>query len=258
MTDVNLDFIFEKVLCGENTIILDDDDPLLDEISFISNSKSWFGVPLLFNNILSGCMILENTDKMLYNDFEISIAKTFAEYASIAISKANLFNQVNVLATIDSLSGLYNRRYFFSVSEKIFSQSKQSGDSISLLMIDIDFFKKINDTYGHSVGDEVIRFLGSNIKNFIRKTDIICRYGGEEFTLLLPDSEIKIAVEIGERIRKFFQDSFVLASDQKISFTVSIGISTKDASTESLNDLLIKADKMLYEAKNNGRNQIGY
>jgi diguanylate cyclase (GGDEF)-like protein len=155
----------------------------------------------------------------------------------------------------DFLTGLYNRRYFFEFGQKLFESAKRDNLSLGCAMIDVDHFKKINDTYGHKAGDLVLQQVSSILKNRMRGTDIIARIGGEEFCVLTVNLKEKDAKKVFETLRQTVEDSPVEIDDgKKIKVTISIGVVTELA--DSLEDMLKKADSLLYEAKKTGRNKV--
>lgn len=167
-------------------------------------------------------------------------------------------NKLIRLATVDTMTGLYNRRHFANLSATSMSNALKDGTDLSVMMLDIDKFKTINDTYGHKVGDDVIVSLANILKSKQRKDDIISRFGGEEFVILLPKTDVKNANILAEDIRDSVEKSQVdLEDSQSIKFTVSIGVSNVDLINEKdVEKSLIRADEALYEAKNSGRNMV--
>jgi len=166
--------------------------------------------------------------------------------------------RMEILASQDHMTKLYNRRYFSDISKTILNLAKRNKKELSVLMLDIDTFKRINDTYGHHVGDMVIIALADILKEYSRESDIACRFGGEEFLLLLPETSIQGAYAIGEKIRKRVEE-FVLdiENEQTLKFTVSGGVSEMDIKNEENLELTIhRADDALYEAKESGRNKV--
>jgi len=161
------------------------------------------------------------------------------------------------LAGIDSLTELMNRRAFYTESEHIFNSSKRHKHDMSVLVIDIDFFKVFNDSFGHAIGDEVIVALANCIKKVCREIDLAARFGGEEFVLLLEDTDKKGAMIFAERLRQAISEVEIQNVDKKV--TASIGVSYLEQGTENINELIVRADKAMYIAKNNGRNncQLG-
>ncbi|MCZ6743773.1 MAG: PleD family two-component system response regulator [Alphaproteobacteria bacterium] len=162
------------------------------------------------------------------------------------------------LALTDSLTGLHNRRYVTAHLESMIRQSLEKGKSLALLMIDIDFFKKVNDTHGHGVGDEVLRGVAERIKRNFREFDLPARIGGEEFVVVMPDSRLDVAVSVAERLRsKIAETPFVVSADaETVAVTVSIGVALTKASGDSADDLMNRADEALYEAKGSGRDRV--
>jgi diguanylate cyclase (GGDEF)-like protein len=156
------------------------------------------------------------------------------------------------------MTKLYNRRYFTKISEHILDLSKREKQDLSIIMLDIDKFKNINDTLGHKVGDDVIIILANKLIEYQRKSDIICRYGGEEFVVLLPNTSIDSAKLIAQRIRKDVESLTIsIVPNKDLKFTISLGVSSVDVNNEQTIELALKrADDTLYEAKNSGRNRV--
>lgn len=160
-------------------------------------------------------------------------------------------------ARTDILTGLNNRRYFFEMAEAQFARVRRYGEPLSLLMLDLDNFKSVNDTYGHHVGDAVLRKLSEVSRHALREIDIIGRLGGEEFAVLLPETNIEKALEAAERMRMAVESAAVkLENGAYLHFTVSIGASSFTEKDTGLDSMLKRADKALYQAKNGGRNRV--
>ena len=160
-------------------------------------------------------------------------------------------------ANHDHLTGLYNRRYFQSVANNIISIAKREHQSVSVIMIDIDFFKKVNDTYGHAIGDMVIKRLAQLMRENTRKSDIVARLGGEEFAILLPNTDVEGAHRIAEKLRGIVEKERITNEQgTTFSFTISLGISAIFSSDNNIDKALNRADKALYHAKESGRNQV--
>jgi len=170
----------------------------------------------------------------------------------------NMRKQLTIEATTDILSGLYNRRYFYSISEKYYETAKRYDQELSVLMIDIDKFKNINDTYGHDVGDDIIESSAKILTKITRSSDIVARYGGEEFIILLSETGVNEAVEFAERIRGNIENNHIgLDNNEFVHVTVSIGVTQLNLMNDKDIEVTIKrCDKALYEAKNQGRNRI--
>ncbi len=172
--------------------------------------------------------------------------------------KSRDFEQQYKLATTDGLTDLYNHRYFQDQMKMNVEHSKRYETNFSLIIIDIDFFKKFNDTYGHQSGDAVLRQVAQILKRNVRATDIVCRYGGEEMSIILPNTGKDEAQMTAEKICKIVSEKqFKLNNDKETHVTISLGVSTYPFDGETPTNLIDAADKRLYNAKNNGRNQVG-
>ncbi len=168
-----------------------------------------------------------------------------------------MMENLEFMATHDSLTKILNRNIFLKKSEELFENNRSEQNSIALFMLDIDFFKKINDTYGHPNGDKVIVGVVDVIKNNLRANDIFARYGGEEFVVFLENVEADEAYNIGEKIRKLVQENDFYLEEQKVNVTISIGICILNSNIhKKIDDLIGEADSLLYEAKRSGRNKV--
>lgn len=161
-------------------------------------------------------------------------------------------------AIIDQLTGLHNRRYMNHHLRALLANSSKKGSPLSLVIIDIDFFKRANDTHGHDMGDEALREFAARIKANVRAIDLTCRYGGEEFVIAMPDTEIATAHKIAERLRKTIETTPVKISraPHQINFTISIGVAQAEGDVDSAEALLTRADQALCRAKQSGRNRV--
>jgi len=163
--------------------------------------------------------------------------------------------------TMDSLMGIYNRRFFDRRLKEEFSRSVRYNQPLSLLMVDIDHFKNVNDRWGHQVGDLVLKLLAELLKGGVRDADVICRYGGEELAIILPHTPNLTAMQLAERLREKTEKTEILTEDaspdnQSVRVTVSIGVATLVSAMDSVETLMKQADKALYFAKKNGRNRV--
>jgi len=174
------------------------------------------------------------------------------------LAKVNV--KLRTLTQVDALTGLYNQRYFYDSLElavKLFSRRRRGGLSADfcLIMADIDCFKKVNDTYGHVTGDSAIRYVAGLMLAHSRSSDTAFRYGGDEYALLLHDTDLTAGRELAERLRKVVEQNPLVINHQRISLTVSLGVVCYDNET-SASEIVQKADSCLYQAKQNGRNRI--
>ncbi len=173
------------------------------------------------------------------------------------IKKINfMYSQTKYLSVTDGLTGLYNRRHFQCNFDREFLRSERYDSKLSLAMIDIDFFKQVNDTYGHGCGDYVLKEIAYLALQTFRKTDMVFRYGGEEFAVILTETDIQNAIIPCERLRKNVETYPFIYNGQPFNVTISAGVCEKDSSILSAFDLFEKTDKALYQAKETGRNQV--
>ena len=258
----------------------------LTEDLFKDNFKSIIGLTddELFD-LTNSSDIKHNDDKVLNSgihikETEVNIIKATGEkrvYLSVKKPIYNIHNDIvglvgvstditeqyilqqelKIQATTDYLTGLYNRRFFFELTTKSFSESTRHKRPLSLIMIDIDFFKKINDQYGHPVGDIIIKFVATKASYLLRKEDVIARVGGEEFAILLPSTDIEAAQFIAEKIRLSICSSSVGGEwIGSIEPKISIGVSMILPEDEEFYAVYRRADKALYQAKRSGRNKV--
>jgi two-component system cell cycle response regulator len=161
------------------------------------------------------------------------------------------------MAVTDGLTGLNNRRYMETHLKRLVDQARQSGRPLSILVADIDYFKKVNDGYGHDAGDAVLREFAARFRRNTRGIDLACRMGGEEFVIIMPDTEIKRAFQVGERLRACIAaEPFQINSAQELRVTASVGIATLERRDDSPEQLFKRADNALYAAKRDGRNRV--
>ena len=168
----------------------------------------------------------------------------------------SLNQQLEEMSRVDGLTELYNRRYWEEQFTMEFKRHKRTEGPSAIIMLDIDHFKKVNDTYGHPAGDDVIRALADVIRKTTRETDLAGRYGGEEFAIILPDTPVDNVEFVAERIRRFAEKTVVVYDEIDIKFTVSIGIAGFDEKYKDATQWLEAADKALYKAKESGRNKV--
>jgi len=183
--------------------------------------------------------------------FVVFIIALFIVYRQFLLKKQN--KELMKLSTIDPMTGAYNRRYLYNVSKELTALAKREKKHLSIAMIDIDNFKKINDTYGHDVGDEVIKTVVNIMRKTSRDSDLSIRFGGEEFVILFPNTDIEQSIIVLEKIRKTIEESTLISN---FSFTVSIGVSKFIYSENHIDKSIKRADEKLYIAKNSGKNRI--
>jgi diguanylate cyclase (GGDEF)-like protein len=180
------------------------------------------------------------------------------EETKIGFERAVLFKEVEELSRTDGLTGLYLRRYFVQRIENEFLRAKRYNTEFSILMFDIDFFKKVNDTYGHLAGDKILKEIATILKTTIANLGLISRWGGEEFLVFLPYHNKLTSFDLAEKIRIYVQQNSFVYDKNEIKLTLSCGISTFPVDSEILNKLIEIADNRLYIAKKSGRNKVVY
>ncbi len=211
-------------------------------------------VPLLLRDRVLGVIFLQ--DCLMARDWsidDISLLGSLGDQLSVAIENAELHLERERQAVTDGLTGVANRRCFNESFSREFERAKRYDQPLSLVVIDLDFLKKINDTWGHQVGDEAIKGIGRVLKQSIRTIDLAARYGGEEFCLLLPNTELAMAEQFAERIRRLINDVEV---DGYGKISASLGVATYPAHADDPDTLFLRADEALYLAKQSGKNQV--
>lgn len=230
-----------------------------EEPAYISaelNMRSELCVPLNTGDRVIGVINMESARVEAFNEADLNLLTTFADQLAIAVERARLFKRVQQLAITDDLTGLYNRRHFFNLGEMEFARALRYQHPLGVVMLDVDHFKEINDTYGHAVGDAVLKGIAQRLKDSCRGVDILARYGGEEFSLLLPETSLSAALETAERLRSCIADQPIEAKDESLSATISLGVAALSKDTPDLSSLINRADQALLEAKSAGRNCV--
>ncbi len=228
---------------------------LTPETNYILTSDDKIGAfPLTSDGEITGCIVARSTlDKLSKRD--ISYLEQLTRQSAITINRANTYSKVLQYATLDALTNLNNRRQFEVRLKQEIAITKRQKNPLCAMMIDIDFFKKVNDTYGHASGDAVLRTVASIIKEHLRESDIPSRYGGEEFAVLLPYTHIEEAKIVGERLRKAVEETPIPIDKKNINVTISMGLAEFNVN-ETGEELFKRADSALYEAKEGGRNRV--
>ena len=208
---------------------------------------------------ITGCIVARSTIEKL-SKRDIDYLEQLTRQAAATINRANTYSTILQYATLDALTNLNNRRQFETRLGQEISIAKRQNNPLCAMMIDIDFFKRVNDTYGHAAGDEVLRTVAGIIKDTLRESDIPSRYGGEEFAVLLPFTKLEEARIVGERLRAAVESAPIPINQdsldaQTINVTISMGLAEYDKQ-ETGEVLFERADKALYEAKTGGRNRV--
>ena len=213
-------------------------------------------VPLFYRQEIIGTLTAIHSLDSDYSQNDVGLLETIASHAAIAIKNAQLFEEIQELAKTDDLTGINNRRQLFNLGNNEFNRSRRYQHPFSVIMLDIDNFKKINDSYGHAVGDEVLRFLAQICQENIREIDILGRYGGEEFVILLPNTQLNQGISTADRLRVQVEKSQVNTSIGELCLTISLGVAEISKNTPNLAALIDQADTALYFAKEQGKNRV--
>ncbi len=229
-----------------------------DDIKNILNMDLFVTVPLKTRNRTLGAILVDNlfSGNPITKD-NIRILNMFADHAALAIENSRLFEKTVHLSRTDWLTGLWNTRFFNEALEEKIRSSKANGQSLGLMMIDVDNFKRFNDTLGHQEGDHAIKRVADILKRFSRKTDFVCRYGGEEFSVIMSRTGKNEAQITAERLRSEIENSFMHDETipDKLKLTISIGLAIFPFDSGDKNELIRKADLALYTAKRTGKNR---
>jgi diguanylate cyclase (GGDEF)-like protein len=228
-------------------------DQLAEEIKDI---QSFMIAPLVIEEQMKGVILLGSTFPGAFSYADLRLLTNFANTVAAAVRNAQLHAEVQELAITDPLTNLYNRRGFFELGQRELDHALRTGYGLSAIMMDADLLKTINDTYGHDVGDQILLLIADKCRTNLRKTDIICRYGGDEFAILLPESPLSSTVEVAERLRESIAEFKLQTRHGSMSASVTIGVANMDEDCEDLDVLLKRADTALYLAKADGRNHV--
>jgi diguanylate cyclase (GGDEF)-like protein/PAS domain S-box-containing protein len=220
--------------------------------------NTYLCIPILAQGEALGILHFQATEEVpVLDDAELSLKTTFAGQIGLSVANIRLREALRNQSIKDSLTGLYNRRYLTEMLEREIRRAVRAEQSLGILMLDLDHFKKFNDTYGHEAGDTVLRETASFLTKSIRVEDVVCRFGGEEFVVILPTADLNAAHARAERIRSKLRELTVLHQGQSLGMiTVSVGVATLPQHGTSPKDLLEAADAALYRAKREGRDRV--
>ncbi|NPV42880.1 MAG: diguanylate cyclase [Firmicutes bacterium] len=233
-------------------------------IGGVEGARSELAVPIKHKGKVLGVLNIESKDLDAFTPKEIRYMELFAEQVSIAIANARLIESAKKQAITDELTNLYNYRYFINKLEKEVYEARRYKRPLTILMIDLDDFKLVNDTFGHPVGDQILKRVAAIICSNTRKSDIVARYGGEEFGIILPETDKQGGFIVADKIRNNISmidlscGELKNKKNKKIFLTASIGIATFPEDADNWERLIIEADNAMYRAKKQGKNLVIY
>ena len=212
-------------------------------------------VPLLAPTSVLGTLTAINRPHELdFSEQDTALLTALAQQAASVIERAQLLNELRYQATTDGLTQLLNRRAWLNHAERVIAAAQRSLHPLAIILLDADHFKQVNDTYGHDIGDVVLQMIAECCHQTVRKSDIVGRYGGEEFVILLPETDGSAALEIAERVRNVVANEHISIPHQSLTVTISLGVAIAQGETIELSTMLSQADQALYRAKQAGRN----
>jgi diguanylate cyclase (GGDEF)-like protein len=211
-------------------------------------------IALEIRNLLIGVLVYERPSTLLQQEILI----IFSRQATLTIENAKLFARVEEMAIKDTLTGLYNRRYFQQILDYEMNRSKRYRQPVSLIFLDVDYFKNINDTHGHAAGDRFLKQISNKFSSLFRTTDITARYAGDEFVAILPATDREGSIILAQRVLEALNSHQIVIQGTAQPISVSIGVATFENPEEGLgsSSLIGRADKAMYEAKIQGRNRV--
>jgi diguanylate cyclase (GGDEF)-like protein/PAS domain S-box-containing protein len=251
-------YTYRTMARSQKPLIIDDTrkDPkwiILKDSEWI---RSYVGAPILIGGKVIGFINLDARKSGFFTERSADMLQAFANHAALALENARLFEQLEILAITDGLTGLFNQRHFEEVASREIQRAVRYKKPLSLVMMDIDHFKLVNDQYGHRAGDQALQMISKIFLDSLRKIDLISRYGGEEFTILLPDTDLAGAGVLADRLRLSIASSPLVLPEGLVRVTCSLGVASLQSCPPNLKDMINCADKALYEAKKAGRNQV--
>jgi diguanylate cyclase (GGDEF)-like protein len=217
----------------------------------------WVGVPLKVEDRIIGVMAVQSyTQSLRFTRVETDILSFVSAQVAMAIDRKRAEEAIRQLATTDSLTGLYNRHHFFELAHREFKRARRYAHPLSLIMLDLDNLKPTNDTEGHMAGDCLIQGVARECLNWLRRTDLLGRYGGDEFVALLPETELWAAQQVVERLREVVAQKPYAYEGRELRTSISAGVAALDVECATMEALLSRADKALIAAKQSGKNKI--
>ena len=240
----------------DETALSDTGAVLIGDMEEDEISQSLLIVPLKTSKGTLGVLSAQSYTPDMYNGEDLETLELLAANVAIAIENAQLFDKVQSMAVTDPLTGLSNRRKFYENASSEFDISRRYNRPLSVIMLDIDHFKRVNDTYGHAVGDQVLQGLAQLVKSNLRQVDLLARYGGEEFVILMPETGLEEAMLIAERLRENAAEATLPTRAGNMVITISLGVVKLEDDCRNLEELLDRSDQAMYVSKRTGRNKV--
>jgi len=243
-----------RAMSTGKTVMENDVRQISGYVAGYAETASEMCLPLVAAGQSLGVLALESASAGAFRAADVRALESVADICAIAIQNAHYFEQARRMAFVDGLTGVYNRRYFEQrILEELERAARYAG-GLAILMLDIDHFKKVNDEFGHLLGDEVLRQLSTILTQQLRRVDVVCRYGGEEFSILVPQTTGEHALGVAEKLRKVIEDWNFPGVPRPV--TVSIGVADFPGNGATRDELVKAADAALYAAKQAGRNRV--
>ena len=240
----------------DNHVVLDGDSVSRRHAQFEQKAASWLVSDLGSTNGTYCNDEQVTRPTRLVNGDRVKVGATIFKFLSGADVEAQYHEEIYRLTIIDGLTQIHNKRYLFEALERELIRGRRHGRQLAVLMFDIDHFKRINDVHGHLAGDFVLKELARIIQSCIRRDEVFARYGGEEFCIILPETAIDGALELGERLRVLVEQHEFVFQQDTIRVTISVGCAQLGEDIRNASELLKRSDERLYEAKNSGRNRV--
>lgn len=219
-------------------------------------TRSFISTPLITNGQIVGVLSVQSYQPNVYSAADVNLLETIAAQAAIAIENARIYQKVEWKSIVDELTGVYNRRGLFLLGQREVERAQRTGRPLSVLFMDVDGFRDFNNRYSYETGDAVLQLVGAQLRNSLRSMDIVGRYGGDEFVVLLPETDLPTAHSVAERLRQTVAAAEILVNGQSLHITLSIGISLLQEHSLSLKDLLRQSASLLRRSKDEGRNRV--
>jgi|GEM_PF-2014719 len=234
------------------SVISERNSPLF---GLLGRAGSFVVAPLVVRDQAVGALVMVSKRSSAFGQAQTEVAAALAGQGVVAYENAQLFSKVQTLAQRDELSGVANRRHFFDLASRAFRDARAGGTPFAAMMLDIDYFKEVNDRFGHASGDDVIREVARRLSNAIGSNDVLGRYGGEEFALVVR-APLREATELAGRLREVISETPVKTAAGPVTVTASVGVAELSAADDDLGRLLQRTDAALYEAKRSGRDRV--